>query len=76
VSDNGALIEGLGSPPIRIGTGTPEEDGRLVLVNGKLVAVVVHLLDDHPVLIWRGRFISFMNHATWRDSSQSPSRNS
>src|SRR5215213_2098354 len=33
--------------PIRVETGTPEEDGRLVLVNGKLVAVVVRLSDDH-----------------------------
>jgi hypothetical protein len=33
--------------PIRVETGTAEEDGRLVLVNGKLVCVVVRLSDDH-----------------------------
>jgi hypothetical protein len=56
VSDNGALIEGLGSPPIRVETGTPEEDGRLVLVNGKLVAVVVHLSDDHLMPDLQGKW--------------------
>lgn len=33
---------------IRIETGTSEEDGRLVLVDGKLVAVLVCLSDDYP----------------------------
>lgn len=33
---------------IRVETGASEEDGRLVLVDGKLVAVVVRLSDEHP----------------------------
>jgi hypothetical protein len=34
--------------PIRVETGSSEEDGRLVLVDGKLVAVLVRLSDEHP----------------------------
>jgi hypothetical protein len=34
--------------PIRVGTSMAEEDGRLVLVDGKLVAVLVRPSDVHP----------------------------
>jgi hypothetical protein len=34
--------------PIRVETGSSEEDGRLVLVDGKLVAVLVRLSNEHP----------------------------
>jgi hypothetical protein len=34
--------------PIRVETGSSEEDGRLMLVDGKLVAVLVRLSDEHP----------------------------
>jgi hypothetical protein len=34
--------------PIRVETGTSEEDGRLVLADGKLIAVLVCLSDEHP----------------------------
>lgn len=34
--------------PIRVETGSSEEDGRLVLADGKLVAVLVHLSSEHP----------------------------
>ena len=34
--------------PIRVETGTSEEDGRLVLADGKLVAVLVRLSDEYP----------------------------
>jgi hypothetical protein len=33
---------------IRVETGTSEEDGRLVLVDGKLIAVLVRLSDEYP----------------------------
>jgi hypothetical protein len=42
--------------PIRVETGSPEENGRLVLVNGKLVAVLVHVSDAHPEPDLRGRW--------------------
>ncbi|MET0314443.1 MAG: hypothetical protein ABW275_08625 [Hansschlegelia sp.] len=32
--------------PIRVATGTADEDGRLVLVDGRLVAVIVRLVDE------------------------------
>jgi hypothetical protein len=31
-----------------VNTGSLDEEGRLVLVNGKLVAVLVRLSDEHP----------------------------
>jgi hypothetical protein len=34
--------------PVRVGTSMAEEDGRLVLVDGKLVAVLVRPSDVHP----------------------------
>ena len=34
--------------PIRVETGTSEEDGRLLLADGKLVAVLVRLSDEYP----------------------------
>jgi hypothetical protein len=33
--------------PMRVETGSSEVDGRLVLVDGKLVAVLVRLSDEH-----------------------------
>lgn len=33
--------------PISIDTGSPDEDGLLVLAEGRLVAVLVRLSDDH-----------------------------
>jgi hypothetical protein len=32
--------------PISVATGSQDEDGRLVLLDGKLVAVLVHLVDE------------------------------
>lgn len=29
--------------PVRVGVGSRDEDGRMVLVNGRLVAILVHL---------------------------------
>jgi hypothetical protein len=38
--------------PIRVGGGSHDEEGRMVLVNGKLVAILVHLTGpyDNPEL--------------------------
>ena len=42
--------------PMRVETGTPEENGRLILVNGKLAAVFVHLSDDHLIPDLQGKW--------------------
>ncbi len=42
--------------PVRVETGTPEEKGRLILVNGKLAAVLVHLSDDHLIPDLQGKW--------------------
>lgn len=34
--------------PVRVNTGSPDEEGRLVLVDDKLVAVLVRLSGAHP----------------------------
>ncbi len=38
--------------PVRVGVGSSDEEGRMVLVNGKLVAILVHLTGayDNPEL--------------------------
>lgn len=33
--------------PVRVNTGSPDEEGRLVFVAGRLVAVLVRLSDQH-----------------------------
>lgn len=39
--------------PVRVGTGSADEEGRLVLHGGKLVAVLVRLSDEHGDLAGR-----------------------
>ena len=33
--------------PVRVGTDSPDEEGQLVLADGRLVAVLVHLSDEY-----------------------------
>lgn len=39
--------------PVLVGTGTADEDGRLVFYGGKLVAVLVRLSDEHGSMAGR-----------------------
>ncbi len=42
--------------PVRVGAGTCDEDGRMVLVNGKLVAILVHLTGPYETPALRDKW--------------------
>ncbi len=42
--------------PVRVSTGSRDEDGRMALVNGKLVAILVLLTEDYETPELRGKW--------------------
>ena len=42
--------------PVRVGVGNRDEDGRMVMVNGRLVAILVHLTGPYDTPELRGKW--------------------
>jgi hypothetical protein len=42
--------------PVRVGTGSSDEEGQMVLVNGRLVAILVHLTGPYDTPDLQGKW--------------------
>jgi hypothetical protein len=51
--------------PIQVDTGSADEDGQLVLANGKLVAILVRLSDEHEQAEFRGAWFVEASFGSW-----------
>jgi len=60
-------MRGVAFKPVRVETGSADEDGRLVFADGKLVAVLVRLSDEHEEPELRGTWFLEVGFGWWLD---------